>query len=787
MLHGARQTSCSNSILYSLTSSLDPHPPQVLFMRLFGRSFSLHLWQVFALSLSLLILMTVGFVAFFSFRNSEGAIHQLVADRMNLTGDHVQQYLADYLEEPRQINQANATSVKYGDLDLQNLPTLEKRLLGQLQQFDTVSTIFYANPQGILRGAGRDTGKVNLITADYTQKIAFVSYTVDDHGNKLKLSRIIPGIDVRRDRPWYTLAVKTGKPGWTPVFQIANFPILTINAFHPIFDDKNGDLLGVFSVNISLDRISAFLRSHKSDPQSVLFVVDGDGYLIGSAVDQVLFQMVQTPGKQQFQRMRPQDSSHPLIRQTEKYLNAQLPNWHKVTLPQQLEFRDQRDHYYVQIRPFSQPNGLNWMVVEAIPESSLMGPIKVNTYRTILLCGIFLIMAILGAIGIARWITQPLERLSLASQRLGLGDFQPVAIHSPLWETRSLTATFNQMARQLAFSFAEMQSLNTQLLQKEALLQEALRQSETQFQEAFNTAAIGMGILSLTGDFLRVNPSLCQMLGYDTKDLLNLPFHALHEIEEDTEEWKLQKQLLDGDIAYYHLEQRYRHHHGQSIWGLLSVALVRDRHHHPLYFVIQIQNISRQKEAEAALQQSNIELQKLVRIDPLTQVFNRRWFAHQLDQEWRRSQRESIPLSLILLDVDYFKLYNDTYGHPTGDRCLIAVAQGLKHTVQRPVDLVARYGGEEFVVILPHTDLGGAIAVAQKIQEAIRELAILHEASKVSNQVTVSLGVATMIPDGDTSSDVLIAMADQALYQAKQRGRNGFMVAQEVLPERAGE
>ncbi|MCY7331940.1 MAG: diguanylate cyclase, partial [Pseudanabaena sp. CAN_BIN31] len=158
--------------------------------------------------------------------------------------------------------------------------------------------------------------------------------------------------------------------------------------------------------------------------------------------------------------------------------------------------------------------------------------------------------------------------------------------------------------------------------------------------------------------------------------------------------------------------------------------------------------------------------------DGLTQVPNRRCFNERLQIEWQRSLREQQSLSLILIDIDYFKLYNDHYGHQAGDHCLIEVAQTAEKQIKRPADLFARYGGEEFVVILPNTDMTGAIAVAELIQQSIHELKIPHAASKVSPNVTISLGIASLIPSDDISPEAIIAIADHNLYQAKQQGRD---------------
>ncbi|MCC5666535.1 diguanylate cyclase [Nostoc sp. CHAB 5784] len=178
--------------------------------------------------------------------------------------------------------------------------------------------------------------------------------------------------------------------------------------------------------------------------------------------------------------------------------------------------------------------------------------------------------------------------------------------------------------------------------------------------------------------------------------------------------------------------------------------------------------------AKQKAEDANQKLEKLVNLDGLTQVANRRCFDGQLQAEWKRLAREQQPLSLILLDVDKFKSYNDYYGHLGGDDCLIRIAQTVQQTVYRPTDLVARYGGEEFSVLLPNTDLAGSIKVAQNIQQAIHAQAIPHARSDVKDIVTLSLGITCVIPTYDIKPDRLIALADKALYNAKEKGRDRY-------------
>jgi two-component system chemotaxis family response regulator WspR len=184
------------------------------------------------------------------------------------------------------------------------------------------------------------------------------------------------------------------------------------------------------------------------------------------------------------------------------------------------------------------------------------------------------------------------------------------------------------------------------------------------------------------------------------------------------------------------------------------------------------------RESERKLADANIELQKLAALDGLTGIANRRRFDEAMKYEWQRGCREQRPLSLVMCDIDCFKAYNDTYGHLGGDLCLKRTAAVLTEHLKRPADLVARYGGEEFAIVLPETEAEGALQVAAACRAHLEQLAIEHTgwAGKI---VTLSLGVASLVPTPETSVEVLIARADQALYGAKQAGRNRVQQSQE--------
>ena len=180
------------------------------------------------------------------------------------------------------------------------------------------------------------------------------------------------------------------------------------------------------------------------------------------------------------------------------------------------------------------------------------------------------------------------------------------------------------------------------------------------------------------------------------------------------------------------------------------------------------------------------EMSQMALVDSLTGIANRRHFDIFIYQEWRKAQREQTPIAMLMVDVDYFKYYNDIYGHQHGDQCLRSVARTINDVVHRPSDLVARYGGEEFGVILPGTPVKGACKVADEMCRAVENLRIEHRKSTASPYITVSIGVAVMIPGRDDHLNEMVSAADEALYRAKESGRNRICLYREEAGDVVG-
>lgn len=193
------------------------------------------------------------------------------------------------------------------------------------------------------------------------------------------------------------------------------------------------------------------------------------------------------------------------------------------------------------------------------------------------------------------------------------------------------------------------------------------------------------------------------------------------------------------------------------------------------------QEMDARKVAMVQLEEANNKLQLLSSLDGLTGIANRRAFDEFIDREWRRSIREKTPMSLLMSDIDFFKKYNDGYGHQAGDNCLKKVAKVLSNCVKRPGDMVARYGGEEFVVVMGNTSIDFASKLAEQLRSAVVQLKIRHAYSDVADFVTLSIGAASLVPAPGLSYETLINDADKALYRAKENGRNMVVTAGNII------
>ena len=502
-------------------------------------------------SIVCLIAVTTGLIGYISLHNGRRAVEDVARQLQAQVFVNIQGKLGDYLAMPHHLNQLNADILAQNPALLDNVEGLQPIYLRQLQAFDSVEALAIGlAKQGNFAGVGRkEDGLFSHSLMKREQDSTYRVYLVDGQGKVIRLLTETPNYDARA-RAWYLSAAQAGKAAWSPIYIWASVTDIGITAVLPIYD-RAGNLLAVQQAALSLGFIAKFLQRLQIGKTGQVFLMEQDGLLVSSSTAEPVIRK----NANAVERLKAADSANPFIRAAAAHLSAQFDDLTRLPATHNAKIAIDGQPFFLSAATLSDPRGLNWIVVTGLPEADVMAQIDLNTRTTILLCVAASLAAIWLGIIIAR-------KLVSANRRLEL-------------------------------EIAERQ-------RKE----EALRESEERFKGAFQHSATGMALVSLEGQWLQVNAQLCAIVGYSEAELFAKTFQSMTHPDDLAADLNFARRLLDGEIETFTMEKRYFHKDGRIIWVVIAVSLVRDAAGAPLYFVVQIENITKRKQAEAALQQA---------------------------------------------------------------------------------------------------------------------------------------------------------------------------------------
>ncbi|MEG5027904.1 PAS domain S-box protein [Microcoleus sp. AT8-B1] len=444
------------------------------------------------------IVAAVGIVGYLSFRNGDKAVEELAEKLIAETGKRVEEKLISFLEPTQWVNQLNASAIERGELNLQlekPQPRGEKFLWQQMRSFKSIQWIsFGAEKSGEYLGIWRNPTdrSLQIVAANKSTNFQNIYYATDGNGTRTAKLKAEPGTYDARLRPWYKEAVAANKPIWTSIYRGFTPGTVFIAASQPI-RDRNGKLLGVCAVDFSLSELQQYLHRIKLSKTGQIFAIERSGLLIASSSQESPFRKMS--GNPQLQRLNVLDSQTPIIRTAAKYLYEHFGGFGDIKQRQQLQFSRDGQEYFVEVLPFSDVYGLNWLIAIAVPESDFMGQINKNTRTTILLCWAALLLSTIAGVLTARWVTLPLLRLNEAAKDIAAREFDRAVAVSRLEEVGELAQSFNEMAAQLKKSF------------------QALAESEEKFAQLVENLPVGVSAMTPGGAVIFMNSAGEQILG----------------------------------------------------------------------------------------------------------------------------------------------------------------------------------------------------------------------------------------------------------------------------------
>ncbi|BAU40985.1 PAS domain S-box protein [Leptolyngbya sp. O-77] len=542
------------------------------------------------------IAAAVGLVGYLSFLAAQRAVNDLASQLRTGLSSQIEQELRGYFATPHDINRLNGAAFIQGNLDFQN-----PQNIAQMHQQVRISPYIFGSycgtAQGEFLGAGRSavgSDEIQFWLTNAATKGRFFYYEMDSRGDRLSFVKEDGEYDPR-SRPWYKDAINKRGAVWSDIYlDFATFlPVLTASL--PVYSEA-GTTLGVCATDVQLPvEFRQFLSSLKIGKTGQAFVIDREGQILSSSTQEPL-----TVGEgNETLLLQAVESSEPLIQETAKFLQRRFGGFQKIQEPQQLDFSVDGQRQFVQVLPFQDGRGLDWLIVIAVPEADFMSDIYTTTRNAIWLALGALGLAIALGILTARWVTRPIQRISQASNEIAQGALSQHITPSALLELDQLATSFNSMAGQLKSSFTKLEQKN-----------EELRITEENYRSIFENALEGIFQSSPTGQFLKVNPAMAAIYGYDSPEemvnsVTNIPEQTYVDIRDSQRFYQFMK--AHGQVKG--LEYQVYRKDGSIIWIEEDARAVYDSQGRLLYYEGLIQDITERRQREDALKKQLEELQ----------------------------------------------------------------------------------------------------------------------------------------------------------------------------------
>ena len=537
------------------------------------------------------IVGVVGLVGYLSFRNGQKAVNELATQLRHEVTARIEQELQSYFEIPHEINRLNASAFARGMLDVEGASFGESQLYQQMRIAPTIALAYCGSAQqgeffGVLRSP--ETGALQLTYSNPATQNLRRYYGLDIRGERTSFLWQADTIYDSRQRPWFKAAALAERPQWTDIYIAFTTGLPNITASQPVYDRSGKDVLGVCAADVVLpEEFRTFLQSLQIGQTGQAFVLDRQGQLISNSTDEPL--MVKdgdtvTP-------LLAINSSDQLVQETARYLTQRFDGFTDFTEAQQLQLQLNGKRQFLEVLPFQDGFGLDWLIVVVVPETDFMGQINANTRNTILLCGLALLIAIVLSVLTARRITRSLLRVSQASDRLAQGHLDQQVKSSFIAEIDTLANSFNKMTRQLNQSF------------------EALRIAEENYRSIFENALEGIFQSSPEGRFINVNPALANIYGYNSpQEMLDSITNIGTQLYVDPERRADFQEKINQQDSISGFQYQCYCKDGSIIWTQIHARIVRASSGQVLYYEGIVQDITERKRREDELKRQLAEL-----------------------------------------------------------------------------------------------------------------------------------------------------------------------------------